>query len=139
MRRSWRSSDTPIASTASSGIATVAFRDDLHGVAMGGDIGKPDTVLLNVAVTSDGGVTWVAGVSPPFPGAVYGSAYAQDNGRSALVAVGPKGAAISWDDAQTWTLLDTLSYWSVGMGKSGRGWMVGPGGRIRRLDPPAAP
>ncbi len=137
--RSWRSSDTPIASSASSGIATVAFRDDLHGVAMGGNIAKPDTFTMNVAVTSDGGVTWEEGTPVPFPGAVYGSAYSLDNGRSALVAVGPKGAAISWDDARTWTLFDTGNYWSVGMGKNGRGWLVGPGGKIIRLDQPIAP
>lgn len=137
--RSWRSADTPIATNASAGIATVAFRDTLHGVAMGGNIAKPDTFLLNVAVTSDGGVSWQAGGAVPFPGAIYGSAYSLDNGRSALVAVGPKGAAISWDDARSWVLIDTLNYWSVGMGKGGRGWMVGPGGRIRRLDPRPAP
>jgi len=136
--RSWRSADTPIVTNASAGIATVAFRDDLHGVAMGGNIAKPDMFTMNVAVSSDGGATWEAGGQMPFPGAVYGSAYAMDNGRSALVAVGPKGAAISWDDARTWVLIDTLNYWSVGMGKGGRGWMVGPGGRIRRLDPPTA-
>ena len=56
------------------------FRDLLHGVAAGGNIAKPDTFLLNVAVTSDGGVTWYAGEIPPFPGPVYGAAYAM-NGR----------------------------------------------------------
>jgi photosystem II stability/assembly factor-like uncharacterized protein len=136
--RSWRGADTPIAATASAGIATVAFRDTLHGVALGGNIAKPDTVLVNVAVTSDGGVTWEPGDLPPFPGAVYGAAYALDGASPALVAVGPKGAAISWDDARSWILLDTLSYWSVGMGKGGRGWLVGPGGRVRRLDPSPA-
>jgi len=108
-------------------------------VAMGGNIAKPDTFTMNVAVTSDGGVTWEAGGEIPFPGAVYGSAYSQDNGRSVLVAVGPKGAAISRDDARTWTLIDAGNYWSVGMGKNGRGWLVGPGGTIRRLDPRGSP
>lgn len=137
--RTWRSSDTPIVSNASAGISSVAFRDAKHGVAMGGDIAKPDTFLVNVAVTADGGVTWDAATSPPFPGAVYGAAYSTGEGISSLVAVGPRGAAISSDDGQSWVLLDTLSYWSVGMGKDGRGWMVGPGGRIRRLDNPARP
>ncbi len=134
----WRSADTPIASNASAGITSVAFRDTLHGVVLGGNIAKPDTTLMNVAVSSDGGVNWEEGTPPPFPGAVYGAAYSLDNGRSALVAVGPKGAAISWDDARSWTLIDTLNYWSVGMGKGGRGWMVGPGGRVRRIDPAPA-
>jgi len=137
--RSWKSAETPIVSNASAGIATVAFRDDLHGVAMGGNIAKPDTFTMNVAVTSDGGATWEEGTPVPFPGAVYGSAYSLDHERPALVAVGPKGAAISWDDARTWTLLDNGNYWSVGMGRNGRGWLVGPGGTIRRLDPRGSP
>lgn len=137
--RSWHQSDTPIATNASSGLATVAFRDTLHGVAMGGNIAKPDTFLLNVAVTADGGVTWEPGAPPPFPGAVYGAAYATNGGPPMLVAVGPRGAAVSFDDAKSWAMLDTLSYWSVGLGKGGRGWMVGPGGRIRRIDPAPTP
>ena len=106
---------------------------------MGGNIAKPDTVLLNVAVTEDGGVTWYPGTSPPFTGAVYGAAYATGGAQPILVAVGPKGAAVSWDDARTWARIDTLSYWSVGMGNGGRGWLVGPGGRVRRLDLLATP
>jgi len=137
--QSWRSADTPIESSASAGIAAVAFRDTLHGVALGGNIAKPDTFLVNVAVSADGGINWDEGALPPFPGAVYGAAYSEDNGRSLLVAVGPKGAAISWDDARSWILIDTLNYWSVGMGTGGRGWLVGPGGRVRRIDPARAP
>ena len=132
--RTWAWSDTPIVTNASAGIAAVAFRDLLHGVAAGGNIAKPDTFLVNVAVTSDGGVTWAAGAVPPFPGPVYGAGYAGNTSRPMLVAVGPRGAAVSWDDARSWALIDTLSYWSVGLDKEGRGWLVGPGGRVRRLD-----
>jgi photosystem II stability/assembly factor-like uncharacterized protein len=133
--RTWTGAPTPIASGPSAGIATVAFRDTQHGVALGGNLAKPDEFSANVAVTSDGGVNWEAGTPPPFPGAVYGAAYAGEGGHFALVAVGPKGAAISWDDAQSWVLIDTLSYWSVSLEKDGRGWLVGPKGLIRRLDP----
>ncbi|HQR17533.1 MAG TPA: hypothetical protein PK948_04150 [Gemmatimonadales bacterium] len=136
--RTWSWSDTPITTSASAGLATVAFRDLLHGVAAGGNIAKPDTFLVNVAVTSDGGATWAAGAIPPFPGPVYGAAYAMNGERPLLVAVGPRGAAVSWDDARSWALIDTLSYWSVGLDKEGRGWLVGPGGRVRRLDVPAS-
>ena len=117
----------------------MAFRDTLHGVALGGNIAKPDS--FSAERRRDLGRRRHLGgrrQTRPFPGAVYGAAYAGEAGHFALVAVGPKGAAISWDDAHTWTLIDTLSYWSVGMDKDGRGWLVGPGGRIRRLDPPPA-
>jgi hypothetical protein len=31
-------------------------------------------------------------------------------------------------------MLDAAAYWSVGFGGAGAGWMVGPKGRIVRID-----
>jgi photosystem II stability/assembly factor-like uncharacterized protein len=134
--RSWLAIETPIASGPAAGIAAVAFRDRHHGVALGGDLARPDSFTDNVAVTEDGGSTWTVGARPPFPGAVYGAAYQPGTYHPALVAVGPRGAAVSWDDARSWTLIDTRAYWSVGIAPGGRAWLVGPGGRIHRLDIP---
>lgn len=120
---------TPGSQTA--GAMTLAFRDSLQGEALGGDLGAPDAHRDNVARTDDGGRTWTPGGRPPFAGAVFGSSYLP--GSPALVAVGPGGAAISGDDGRSWTALSTQGYWAVGA--AGRcGWMVGPGGRITRLD-----
>jgi hypothetical protein len=112
----------------------VAFRDTLHGIALGGDIADTTGFSDNVAVTSDGGATWRLAGRPTFPGAVYGSAIASGTTPPAVVAVGPKGASYSRDHGATWTSLDTRNYWSVGFAANGAGWMVGPGGRITRVE-----
>jgi len=111
----------------------LAFRDDRRGYAAGGDISKSFPDSVHVARTDDGGRTWSPRSTPAFPGGIYGLAYipGSDGG---LVAVGPGGAAYSPDGGGAWTALDSTSYWSVGFGSSRYGWMVGPKGRIARVE-----
>jgi photosystem II stability/assembly factor-like uncharacterized protein len=130
--RTWSAAPTPIRGGPTSGLAAVLFRDSLHGVALGGDVADPNSRSDNVAVTTDGGATWVLAGRPPFPGAVYGAAAVPDRPGS-LVAVGPRGLAYSADEGATWIGLDTLAYWSVGFGSARSGWAVGPGGRIAQI------
>jgi photosystem II stability/assembly factor-like uncharacterized protein len=130
--RSWSAAMTPIPGGPTAGVAALAFADSLHGVALGGDVANPDARGVNVAVTSDGGVTWRAASAPPFPGAVYGAA-AVPGRPGTLVAVGPRGMALTPDAGRTWVGLDTLAYWSVGFGSTRTGWAVGPEGRITKI------
>ena len=129
----WRSVNTPLVATEGAGATTIAVRDPRHFVVLGGTIGGKATGP-RVARTSDGGQTWQLGGDLPFTGAVFGSAYAHVGKASVLVAVGPGGAAYSLDDGATWRPLHDGPYWSVGFGPDGRGWMVGPKGRITRVD-----
>lgn len=130
--RTWRATATPIAAGNFAGIATVAFRDTLHGLVLGGKLGSPAEFSANVAVTDDGGRTWRLAARPGFSGAVYGAAVIPGRAGS-VVAVGPRGLAYSGDDGSTWTTLDTLAYWSVGFASRRIGWAVGPAGRITRI------
>ena len=57
----WTIADTPIATSASAGIFSIAFRDPLHGVVVGGDYRKESEAMNNAATTSDGGMTWTVG------------------------------------------------------------------------------
>jgi photosystem II stability/assembly factor-like uncharacterized protein len=128
----WEVAVTPIAGGRSSGIAALAFRDSLHGMALGGDVADADARTDHVAVTTDGGRTWRVGGRPGFRGAVYGAAIVP--GRPGwVVAVGPKGLDYSTDDGATWTSRDTMPYWSVGFGSENTGWAVGPRGRITEI------
>src|SRR5690606_26461793 len=85
----WHATETSLVAGEGAGIFTLAFADEHHGVAMGGDLKQPNAFTDNVATTSDGGRTWRSGARPTFPGAVYGAAYAP--GTSTIVAVGPNG------------------------------------------------
>jgi len=116
---------------ATAGILTIAFRDELTGVAAGGDLSKGDTLTDNVIVTHDGGATWMVAGRPPFP-AVYAVSYVPGFART-LVAVSAKGSAWSTDDGATWRSLDSHDYWGVRFGADGTGWMVGPNGRVTRV------
>lgn len=132
----WTVHETPVVSGSVSGIAAVAFRDAAHGVVGGGQIDEPDQYSDNVASSADGGLTWMLAARPTFTGAVYGLGYVP-GAPGTLVAVGPKGAAYSTDDAATWNPLDTLEYWSVDFASPSAGWLVGPDGRIVRVSLPS--
>ena len=128
----WAVASTPIATGASTGIFSIAFRDAQHGVIVGGDYRKEADAIDNAAVTSDGGKTWtlVKGLSgfrsvvAPVPGTA-----------STWIAVGPQGADQSTDDGRTWRPLDgssglhTFSF----APRSRTGWGAGENGRIMRL------
>ena len=134
--RSWTASRVPVASGEAAGVTSLAFRDAMHGVALGGRIAVAADTNNQVAVTTDSGVTWTAAGRPPFPGAVFGSAYVPRTQPAVLVAAGPGGLAASRDDGATWTGFSTNAYWAVGFASRRAGWAVGPRGRITRIHLP---
>ena len=129
--RSWTSTAVPLDAGEAAGATSVAFRTAERGVALGGDLGAPDVVGRTVARTADGGRSWTAGGPLPFPGAAYGAAYVPGTG--ALVAVGPGGAALSRDDGATWALVSGDAFWGATASER-TAWLVGPSGRVARLD-----
>ncbi len=131
--RTWTEARVPLVGGSGAGVTGVAFRDRTHGIAVGGVIAGKGTGP-RAARTSDGGATWTVIPDPVITGAIYGVAYAPVGGKWVAVAVGPGGASWSADDGATWASLDTASYWSVGFGANGTGWLVGPRGRVVRVD-----
>lgn len=129
--RTWSAATAPVVAGEAKGLASVTFRDDQHGVAVGGDIGDRNADVDAVARTLDGGRSWVPGGRLPFSGAAYGAAYVP--GSRALIAVGPGGAAVSRDDGQTWSLLDERTWWGVAAAGPDAIWLTGPDGRIVRV------
>lgn len=132
--RSWTVASTPLAAGPTSGIYSIAFRDALHGVVVGGDYSKEAEAIDNTAITADGGVTWrlVRGlggfrsVVTPLPGGT---------GRHWL-AVGPSGADRSDDDGQTWTPVEVpvRGLHTFSLARSGDvGWAAGGRGQIAKM------
>jgi photosystem II stability/assembly factor-like uncharacterized protein len=126
--QNWEVCETPIGAGAeSAGIFSIAFRDKLHGMIVGGDYRKPNDSGATAATTADGGKTWtLLNQKVPFCSAV---AWAKDR----WVAVGTSGSHVSLDDGATWNLLDRGNYNSVGFTSGGDGWAVGPKGRIAKF------
>jgi photosystem II stability/assembly factor-like uncharacterized protein len=131
---SWRSASTPILQgSETSGGTSIAFRDAEHGVLGGGDIRALTAPAQNFARSRDGGRSWQLGTATPFPGPIFGLAYA--GATTVVVATGPSGSAVSMDEGQTWSLLaGAKDFWAVGFASARRGWLVGTDGRVVRID-----
>jgi photosystem II stability/assembly factor-like uncharacterized protein len=131
--RTWNVAATPLPSGSASGIFSIAFRDERHGVIVGGDYQKTSEAIDNAAVTSDGGATWslVKGL------AGFRSVIAHRPGSRTWYAAGPTGVDMSPDDGKTWgpaaPMTDLHTFTFTRGGRSG--WGAGERGRIVRLDP----
>ena len=114
---SWQIADTPLATSASAGIFSVAFRDPAHGMTVGGDYRKEATALDNAAASSDGGATWraVTGLTG------FRSVVAfRPQSRSTWIAVGPQGADLSTDDGRSWRAIEGPGYHAFAFTPDGR-------------------
>ena len=128
--RRWAVVTTPIVSGKDAGVATLAFRDEQHGMALGGRLLKADDRSDSVAaVTRDGGETWTLVNRPTFSGAVYGATVIPGI-PGYVVAAGPKGLDWTGNDGRSWTNLSDSAYWAVDCASLHACWAVGPHGRI---------
>ncbi|MBM3727207.1 MAG: hypothetical protein FJW40_17510 [Acidobacteria bacterium] len=105
----WEAVETPLRrNAASAGIFSLAFRDGLHGIAVGGDYQRPNDETAAVAITRDGGKTWQPG------GTLSGFRSAVIFRGSEAFAAGTNGLDVSQDGGVTWrraadTLINTLA------------------------------
>ena len=128
--RTWKVFETPIKSSQSAGIFSVAFRDAKHGVVVGGDYQKEKDAVENLAITSDGGETWtlVKGLGG------FRSVVAYVPGTTILVAIGPAGSDYSTDDGRTWTAIPGPGFDTFSFARGQKfGWAAGARGAIGRL------
>jgi photosystem II stability/assembly factor-like uncharacterized protein len=122
----WQSAQTPLASgNDSSGVFSLAFRDQQHGIAVGGNYRKPEDATGTAAYTSDGGEHWSVPQKPPHG---YRSAVAWDEKDRAWITVGTNGSDVSYDDGKTWQWLDGGNWNALSLP-----WTVGPNGQIGKL------
>jgi photosystem II stability/assembly factor-like uncharacterized protein len=128
----WAISTTPVPGGPTAGIFSIAFRDTLHGIVVGGDYKKEAQALSNAAVTEDGGATWTVVRPPGLGGFRSAVTYVEAVGR--VLAVGPSGADQSWDGGGQWTPLPHKGLHAVAFPRRSRvGWAVGEGGLVARI------
>ena len=128
--RTWTVAATPIRNDgASAGIFSLTFSDGQHGIAVGGDYAKDGEARQNLAITSDGGRTWVGAGGPK--GFRSAAAYLAD--RKMWVVTGTSGSDVSTDHGKTWKFFDNGAYNALSAISSRAAWAVGPKGRIAVL------
>jgi photosystem II stability/assembly factor-like uncharacterized protein len=138
--KTWSVAATPMPTNDSTGIFSLAFRDALHGVAVGGDYKQEAVAVDNLSITRDGGQSWLlvkgqstASSSQYLSG--FRSVVRYVPGTTALIAVGPQGADWSDDDGRSWIALGPPGFHTFDFSPSGRvGWGAGGRGSLARLD-----
>ena len=128
--RTWAATDTAMPSGPTAGIYSVAFRDAIHGLAVGGDFTVPTSAPAGAAYSTAGGRAW--SIATAVPGE-YRSGVAFTRYPSVAVAVGPTGSDITTDGGLTWRRFDATSLHGVQCARDGACWGSGANGRVARL------
>ena len=124
----WFVTETPmIKGTSGSGIFSIAMLDSKKGVIVGGNYEKPNESVNNLAFTSDGGKTWIAGKG--LNGYRSGASFIDKN---TIIAVGSSGSDLSRDNGKTWKNLDAENYNAVQSKGKNAIWAVGGRGLVSK-------
>ncbi|PPL04555.1 WD40/YVTN/BNR-like repeat-containing protein [Parapedobacter indicus] len=129
----WIAEDCPIIQgKASMGIFSIAFQDERHGIAVGGDYQQDRHAEDVVFVTTDSGASWRRPIKAT---GGYRSAVEYVGDRQ-LVAAGTSGVDYSSDGGMTWEAISRDGYHVVRRAKKGH-WILlaGADGRIATLQP----
>ena len=103
----------------------------VHGIAVGGDYTKPNESTRTAAYSRDSGWTWLPSTTPPHG---FRSAVQWSEALKLWITVGTNGSDISRDDGKTWQPLDNGNWNALSLP-----FVVGPNGRIARVNPAALP
>ncbi len=116
--RTWTASNTPLATTGTFTITTIAFKDSLNGFVGGGDLNGTSKTL---AQTTDGGQTWtiVSDFVPALPATIV---YVPHAAHSILVATTMSGSCYSRDGGAHWKMISNTPYYGLSFANSKTGW-----------------
>ncbi len=125
---SWMVQKTPMPKNQiGTGIYAMAFKDELNGVAVGGNWEFPDGDSSKV-FTKDGGVTWQ--LSKGVQGYRSCVTHIKDD---IYIATGTNGTDISYDGGISWSFLDSTGFNAIQFADGINGVGVGNNGLIKLL------
>ncbi|TEA12059.1 hypothetical protein C8034_v006245 [Colletotrichum sidae] len=127
----WEVSRSTIAGGASAGVFSVQFRDELHGIATGGDFNVANGSAYTAAWSEDGGASWTA--SEVFPGGYRSGASWVPGLCGVAIAVGTSGSDVTTDGGRTWKKIGTEGFDSVECLDGRVCWASGSRGRVGKL------
>ena len=110
------------------GIYSIAFKDALNGVAVGGNWENPDCDSSKI-YTNNGGQAWYLSKGlQHFRSCVT---YVQDD---TYISTGTSGTDISYDGGKSWVLLDSVGFNAILFNEQLKGIAVGSFGRISGVE-----
>lgn len=126
--KTWQAYPTPmIHGKASTGVFSIAFHDQAHGIIVGGDYRAPAVRLGNAALSSDGGKTWQKPLINPLGYRSCVLYLATDS----VIATGPSGTDISLDGGLTWQSLNNQGFNVLAKAPHGRSvFLAGARGKL---------
>ena len=129
----WRAFDSQIKGGSSScGVFSICFKDELNGIAVGGDYKNDKDKTSNCSISDDGGLSWQSVKSNRPNG--FRSCVSWNGKYKFYLATGTSGTDYSIDDGKTWKLIDSRSFNSIGISKlDGSCFMVGDKGVIAKV------
>ena len=131
--KSWSVVASPLVSgNASSGIFSIAFKDENISMIAGGDYQKDGQLGINLARSVDGGRKWESIGGQKSVGFRSCVAWRQDAKTAMWVVVGTSGSDYSLDEGKTWIRFDEGSFNAVDFAGSA-GWAAGAQGRVAKL------
>jgi photosystem II stability/assembly factor-like uncharacterized protein len=129
--QSWFVFNTPVQPhNASTGIFSLVFQGEFHGMAVGGDYQKPDALFPNPLNANDGGRAWQR-LGPPQGRFLSSIAVAPGVGRmpGSVYAAGPSGI-YSLTSFGQWTQRSDLNVNVIAFPSARSGWAAGPKGLV---------
>jgi photosystem II stability/assembly factor-like uncharacterized protein len=131
--KTWEVYGTPIVQgTATTGMYSIDFYDELKGFAIGGDYTKPETDSANKIRTNDGGKTWTIVGANQEPGYRSCVQYMPNREGHELVVVGFNGIDYSKDAGTTWKHLSDEGFYTIRFLNDSIAYAAGKG-RISKL------
>lgn len=127
----WKSTPIPLRSASGAGVFSMAFSDDLMGIAVGGDYVDSTRNDSNAAITIDGGETWELLPKGALNGYRSCVATAEWNKQPVYISSGRTGGEFSLD-GYSWVPLQKEGFYAMDFTGS-IGWMVGRGGKMMKV------
>lgn len=116
------------------GIFSVDFWDEDHGIIIGGDWNNKEGNVRNKAATEDGGKTWELVAMGEEPGYRSCIKFFPDGKGQEIIAAGIPGISYSADGGKSWIKLSNESYYTLDFGKNRKTiWLAGKG-KIGRME-----
>ncbi len=129
----WRAFDSQINDGSSTcGVFSVCFKDELNGIAVGGDYKNDKDKTSNCSISDDGGLSWQSVKSNQPNG--FRSCVSWNAKHKFYLTTGTSGTDYTIDDGKTWSGIDSRSFNSIGISKTDGGcFMVGDKGVIAKV------